>query len=181
MVTRSRTAALVALTLVGLGGFVASAAVAPGDRVPAPVERVHRYYIEGPSADYEFDSGGIGEVRPVTWTVPEDGDQMAVVEVSFEYRTIGRGPFVVSMRVGDPDADPGDDGTGGQVAVRPDRLELAPAPRRTTTTVRFLVPALEAGQRYEARVGVNSVFPGGSARNLIRTRKVLVTVELTPR
>jgi len=181
MVMRSRTAAVVALTLVGFGGFVASAAVAPGDQVPAPVERVHRYYVEGPSADYEYDSGGIGEVRPVTWTVPEDGDRLAVVEVSFEYRTIGRGPFVVTMRVGDPDADPGDDGTGGQVAVRPQQLELSPAPHRTATTVRYLVPALEAGQRYGARVGVNSVFPGGNGHNLIRTRKVLVTVELTPR
>ncbi len=179
MVTRSRMRALLALTLVGLGGFVASAAVAPGDRVPAPVEHVHRYYIEGPSADYEGDSGGIGGVRPVTWTVPEDGNRMAVVVVSFEYRTIGRGPFFVTTGVGDPDADPGDDGTGGQVAVRPEQLELAPAPRRTTTTVRFLVPGLEAGERYEARVGVNSVFPGGNGHNLIRTRKVLVTVELT--
>lgn len=172
---------LVALTLVGLGGFVASAAVAPGDRVPAPVERVHRYYVVGPSAEYEGDSGGIGSVGPVTLRVPEDGERAAVVQVSFEYRTKGRGPFEISVGVGDPTVDPGDDGTGGDVTVRPQSLELAPAPRRTATTVRFLVPVLDAGELYEADVGVNSVFAGANGSNVIRTRKMLVTVELTSR
>ena len=181
MVTRSRTAALVALTLVGLGGFVASAAVAPGDRVPAPVERVTRYYFEGPSAAYEGDSGVIGGIRPVTWRTPEDGDQTAVVEVSFVYRTKGSGPFNVGVGVSDPTVDPGDDGDAGDALIRPQQFELAPSPHQTATTVRFLVPELVAGTLYEASVGVNSVFPGGAGHNLIRTSKVLVTVELTSR
>ena len=179
MVARSRTAALVTLSLVGLGGFVSSAAVAPGDRVPAPVERVHRYYIEGPSADYVSDSGSVGQLPMLIWE-PGDVDQTAVVEVSFVYRTVGRGPFEMTVRAGDPDADPGDDGTGGQVAVRPRGFALAPVPRRTPMTVRFIVPALSSGQRYGLRVGVNSVFPD-RGRNLIRTSKMLVTVELTAR
>lgn len=182
MITRSRSTALLTVGLLGLGGFVASNAIAPGDpAVPAPVEQVHRYYGQGPTAIYEGDSGGIGSIVPLTLQVPSDGDRSAVVEVTFEYRTKGRGPFVADVSVRDPDVDPGDDGQGGRVAVRPEERALAPAPRRTTATVRFVVPSVAAGGVYATGFGVNSVFPGLRGRNEIRTRKVLVTVELTPR
>ncbi len=173
--------AVVTLALLGPGTMVASAAVAPGDRAPASVERVHRYYPAGPSADYSGDSGSLASGPPLTFRVPDVSDLMAVVEVSFEYRTKGTGPFRIGNSVGDPEADPGDDGTGGDVTVRPQEFELAPAPRPTTTTVRFVVPVLSAGQRYATEVGVNSVFARDNHDNIIRTRKMLVTVELTAR
>lgn len=152
--------------------FTGSAAVVPGQQaaVPTSVQRVVRYYAEGPSADYDGDAGSIGTVGPVVLTVSGEAVSTGVVEVSFQYRTRGPGPFVVNLGVREVD--------GPRATVRPDELTLAPAVDGASTTVRFLVPALAGGSTYEVHLGVNSVFRGRGV-NRVSTRKVLVTVELS--
>ena len=169
---RRRLAALSVLALATAAGFSASQAVAdgPAPSVPAPVERVEQYYVTGPSADYAVDTGAIGTVDPVVWDLPGDAARSAVVEASFQYRTIGAGPFVVTLRVHQ---------VGGETpAVEPAQLTLAPAPDGDTTSVRFLVPDVPGGHTYKAFVSVNSHPTPG--HNRIATRKLLVTVELSP-
>lgn len=138
---------------------------------PATVERVHRYYATGPGAEYESDNGGITGVPPLVVRVPAGGRWDAVVEVSFQYRTEGEGPFSTDLGVARSGHRSGPD-------ARPARFALAPAPTPTAATVRYLVPDLASGRRYEVGPGVNSVF---ADLNRILTRKVLVTVELTRR
>lgn len=172
MTTRRRLATLVALTLAGSGGFAAAAATAADDppQVPAAVERVHRFYKAGPSAEYGSDWGGIGVVHPLAWRSPEGAAGSAIIEASFQYRTHGAGPFQLSVgvkQVGGP-----------RVTVRPDHLLLAPAPDGGATTVRFLVADLAGGQDYQAFLGVNST-PPAHGHNKISTRKVVLTVDHT--
>ena len=66
---------------------------------PAQVERVHRYYRTGPSAEYHGDSGAIGQVRPLRFETTGGTPKVAVAEASFGYRTRGAGPFVVTISV----------------------------------------------------------------------------------
>jgi hypothetical protein len=171
-VIRRRLVVLSALAVATLAGFSASQAVAddPTPSVPAPVERVEQYYAVGPSAEYGGDSGAIGVVPPMVWEVPGDAGATGVIEVSFQYRTVGSGPFVVSLGVRQVG--------GARVVSQPDQLTLAPAPDSGATTVRFLVPDLAAGQAYKAFVGVNSSAAGG--HNKVTTRKMLVTAEVSP-
>ena len=172
MITRLRLAALAAVILVGSSGLVAAAVIAPGDHVqaPAPVERVHRFYAAGPSALYGSDFGSIGVVRPLVWQVPGTDPRTGVAEVSFQYRTRGPGPFVITLGVREAG--------GARSTVRPDQLVLASAPDGASTTVRFLVPDLAGGATYRATVGVNSTSPDRGHTNKITTSKVLVTVDL---
>ncbi len=164
----------VGLLVVGalVGGLTSSQAAEPRLAVSeaAPVDRAHRYYLEGPTAEYDGDAGAIGQVDPLAFEVPGEGPHVGVIEVSFEYRTEGAGPFVATLGIGDSDDH--------DVTVRPERLSLAKAPDRATATVRFLAPVLDGGATYKAYVGVNSAFPSGPP-NVIRTRKVLVTVEMS--
>lgn len=169
---RRRLVLLFVLLLATVAGFTASQALAdnPTPAVPSPVERVEAFYAIGPSADYAVDTGAIGTVDPVVWDLPGDAARSAVVEASFQYRTIGAGPFVVTLRVHQ---------VGGETpAVEPAQLTLAPAPDGDSTSVRFLVPDLPGGHTYKAFVSVNS-HPT-PAHNRIATRKLLVTVELSP-
>ena len=169
---RARIVLVALAPLLTCGGLVAVAATRAEQpaEVPAPVERVHRYYAAGPSAEYSGDSGGLATVAPMRWTVPAGGPTTdGVVEVSFRYRTKGDGPFVIDLGVRE-------DG-GPRAVVRPDELALAPVPGGTSTTVRFLVPDLASGHTYEAFLGVNSVPPDRGV-NRIRTSKVLVTVDM---
>ena len=168
MLTR-RLAGAVALTLAGLGGFAASAATSPAQD-PTPVDRVQRYYGTGPYAEYSGDSGGLGQVRPLRFVVPEGPTKTAVIEVSFQYRTKGVGPFVVTGGI--------EQVGGGDLVSRPDELALAPAARPDSTTVRYLTRGVEGGHTYRVFVGVNSGFPARGV-NRILTRRMLVTVELT--
>lgn len=170
MSTRRRVVSLLALVLVGSGGFAAAHALAPAVKSPSPVERVQRYYGVGPSAVYSGDSGGIGGVSPLQFEAPGAASRTGVVEASFAYRTRGQGPFVVSVGVRE---------TGGdEVTVRPGELKLAPAPHGASTTVRFFAPALVDGTTYEAHLGVNSVFAGPRGTNAVHTRHVVLTVDL---
>lgn len=168
---RHRLAVLSALALAVLAGFTASQAFAgdPTPTVPAPVERVEQFYAAGPSAEYGGDSGSIGSVDPLVWQIEGAVAQTAVIEASFQYKTVGTGPFVVTLGVREVG--------GTSVAGHPERLTLAPAPDGATTTTRFLVAGLQPGQSYKAFVGVNSVF--GQGHNKVATRKMLVTVELS--
>ncbi|MFC5176917.1 hypothetical protein [Nocardioides taihuensis] len=167
---RRRVVSVLVLVLVGSGGFVAAQALAPTVEQPGPVERVHRYYGAGPSAVYDGDSGGIGQVSPLQFQAPGAASRAGVVEASFSYRTRGPGPFVVSVRVGE---------VGGErVTVKPGELPLARAPHGGSTTVRFLAPELVDGTTYEAYLGVNSVFAGPRATNAVHTRHVVLTVDL---
>ncbi|WP_182525023.1 hypothetical protein [Nocardioides dongkuii] len=168
----------VASSLV-LGG-AAVAGVLPGpapttaDPTPAAVERAHGYLREGPAATYGSDYGAIAEVDPVVVEVPDEaGRYDAVVTVSFAYRTKGPGPFAAAVAV----REAGTSGDG--LTVRPGTLPLAPA-RRGTATLRFLVGGLTAGTSYDVLPSVSSTS-AGRWRNVVRTTKVLVTVDLTPR
>lgn len=172
MVTRRRLLLPVLLLLVGSGGFVTAAALTAERAVkqPTPVERVHRYYLAGPSAVYDGDSGGIGQVQPLRFETVGGTSRVGVVEASFGYRTRGTGPFVVTLGVREAG--------GPRVTVRPEQLVLAPAPEGGATTVRFLAPDLAGDTTYEAFLGVNSVF-AGTGRNAVHTRRVVLTVELS--
>ena len=135
------------------------------------VDRVQRFYTVGPWAEYT-DFGQIGAVTPLRWETSGLATQTGVVEVSFQYRTRGRGPFVVTFTV----REVGGPGT----TIRPGAFTIAPASKRAVTSVRFVVPQLSSGHTYEGEVGVNSVPPdGGVGINKITTSKAVVTVELT--
>ena len=170
--TRRRTLALSAATAVTAAAVFASGAaigVGRSAEVPSPVQRVQRYYLEGPSAVYSGDAGGIGEVSPIVVSLPDGGDRSAVVTMSFAYRTHGDGPFITTLGVKH---------AGAKVAVQPSRLTLAPAPTTDTATVRALVPGLAPNETYKFFIGVNSVF-GGPGGNAIRTHKVVVTIDVS--
>lgn len=163
---------VVVIGLVAGGGVAAAVLVTPkAVQVPAPVERVQRFHAVGPSAEYSGDTGGIGSVRPLIFDVGGDVEQTAVVEVSFRYRTRGDGPFTAGITLrGADDSRP---------LVRPSEVELGPAPDGDWTTLRFLAPAIDPGSSYRTYFEVNSVFAGRGS-NVIKTAKVLVTVELSP-
>ena len=159
--------ALLATTLVAVASASTRQEVV---QQPSAVERVHRYYRAGPSAVYDGDSGGIGQVRPLRFETTGGLSRVAVAEASFGYRTRGAGPFVVTFGI--------DQVGGPRVIVRPEQLVLAPAPDGAATTVRFLAPELADGATYKAYLGVNSVF-AGRGRNAVHTRRVVLTIELS--
>jgi len=162
-VRRLSVVALVATLL--LGTAVAAVALrANPPRDPQPVQSAHRYWASGPSATYGSDYGALGVVRPLRVAVPE-GTYDAVVTVSFDYRTHGPGPFLADLDL-------------PRVATRPDSHPL-PAADGAPATVRFLVEDLAGGRTYDFAPVVNSTTrPFGG--NRITTRRVLVTVDLTP-
>jgi len=151
-----------ALVLGTSAAAVALRASTPQD--PQPVQSAHRYWASGPSATYGSDYGGLGVVRPLRVAVPE-GSYDAVVTVSFDYRTHGPGPIRADLDL-------------GRVAARPDSHPL-PEADGAPATVRFLVEDLAGGRTYDVAPVVNSTTrPFGE--NRITTRRVLVTVDLTP-
>jgi len=169
--------AVLATVLAVAGAAVgATGALTGTDRaaVPTEVVRVSAYYPAGPSAEYGSDYGGIGEVDPVRFRVPDGGASYdAVVTVSLQYRAHGGGPFTFGLRV--------EDAAGKPVGARPQGLRLAPAAPPAGTTLRFLVRGLAPGSVYDAAIGVNSAFQTGGGRSVVTTSKVLVTVDLSPR
>lgn len=157
-----------------VAGVLPSAAPTTADPTPAAVERAHGYLREGPGATYGTDYIGVSEVDPVVVAVPDGaGRYDAVVTVSFAYRTKGPGSFSAELGVSETGA------SGRGLTVRPGTLPLESA-RRGTATLRFLVSGLEAGTSYDLLPGVGSTL-ARRGENVVRTTRVLVTAELTPR
>jgi hypothetical protein len=168
--TRSRT--LVVALLLLLAGSTAAYAAATRSQAPAPVVRVTQHWGQGPTARYGSDYGAIGEVRPLTFTVPDAATAYdAVVTVGLQYSTRGPGDFVVDTLLRLPHF-------GKVVATHPSQLRLARLDEPTSTTVRFLARDLPAGTTYEVSPTVNS-HPSRHPNRIV-TSRVVLTVDLTP-
>lgn len=110
---------VVATLVAGTGGAVAALA-GGGARDPQPVTRAAIFYGSGPSASYSGDVGGIGEVASLQLGTPADAAAYdAVVEVSYDARTRGPGPFVLELTVDTGGADGQDDPTTDDLRTRP--------------------------------------------------------------
>jgi hypothetical protein len=169
--TRSRTL-VVALLLLLLAGTATAYAAATRSHAPVTVVRVTQHWGQGPSAEYGSDYGGIGEVHPLTFTVPDAATAYdAVITIGLQYSTHGPGDFVVDTLLRLPHF-------GKVVTTRPAQLRLARLDEPTSTTVRFLARDLPAGTTYEVSPTVNS-HPS-SRPNRIVTSRVVLTVDLTP-
>ena len=172
--TMRRLAVPLSLLLVVIGAGVALAA--GSGHAPTPLVRAHHYWGAGPSASYDGDSGGIGEVEPFRVAVPGSAaSYAAVVTVSFDYRATGPGAFWLGLPVVEAGARPGDHGPPIE-PVRPATRRLA-ATTWTSATAQFVVPRLDGGTSYDVRPSVNAA--GGT--NRIATRHVIVTIDLQPR
>lgn len=173
---------VVATVVAGTGGAVAALA---GGRVqdPQPVTRAEIFYGTGPSALYSGDTGGIGEVAPLRVSTPSGAAAYdAVVEVSYDARTRGPGPFVlgISVDTGATGDDGGpDDPTADDLRTRPTGPVAVDPDTDGPATARWLVRGLEPGTTYDVTPAANS-SSRGRGTNAVRLRDVLVTVELAP-
>ena len=178
MITRLRPILLVLSLLLVSSAAVTAVAVerpsSPPDPDPDPVTRVTRTYVRGPAARFDDDSGTNRVLDPLLITVPEDGTYDAVVVAGFEYHTRGEGRFTATAAVREADQGP----TANLVAT-PRQLALRGSSRPTSTTTRFVVRGLRAGETYAVQPGV-VVSRQVSVTVDIRTRRVVLTVDLTP-
>ena len=166
--TRRALATVLAVLAVLVLGTAAAAYALRAGPVPQSVQREHRFWADGPTVSYGSNYGSISAVHPLFVEVPADAEAYdAVVTVSFEYRTSGRAPFTMSA------------GAQG-VDERPGRRPLPAREQWTSATMQFLLPSLEAGKRYRFSPGPSATPASGAGENRIYTRRVLMTVDLTP-
>lgn len=171
---KSRTVLGSLLLVVGLGTAVSASA--PGRSVPDPVTRFEAFFAKGPTARYTSASGSLSSPQPVTMSVPDDAARYdAVVTVTAQYVAEGEGPWTIGVamnRASRPQP----------LATRPGDylLEETRPGRPGTTTVRFLVSRLVGGADYSVAPTVDSTTSESPEPSRVATRKVVVTVELTP-
>lgn len=169
---------VVATLVAGTGGAVAALA-GGGARDPQPVTRAAIFYGSGPSASYSGDVGGIGEVASLQLGTPADAAAYdAVVEVSYDARTRGPGPFVLELTVDTGGADGQDDPTTDDLRTRPAGPATIDPRADGPATARWLVRGLDPGTTYRVTPSVSSSAPRRGT-NAVRLRDTLVSVELT--
>ena len=169
---------IIVLAGIVLGGAVlANAAVRSTDRVTGPATgliRSTRYWDVGPSADYDFDNGGIGTVPALRLTFPA-GTYDAVVTVTLDYRT-----------------SPPDDRFNASVVVRkgaefgpvvhptPAARPLRASTTRSSATLSFRLSGLNGGTEYWFSPSVNVPHRDADSKGSIAAQHVLMVVDATP-
>lgn len=137
------------------------------------ITRATRFYGNGPSAEYDFDSGSIGGVVPLRLSFPAGTTYDVVVTVSLDYRTSSDDRFVVGMTARR------DSEFGHIESVSPRERAISRSQARTSTTASFRLSDLEGAHEYWFSPSVNVSHRGGHHAS-ISSNHVLVVVEATP-
>jgi hypothetical protein len=167
--------AVVAATLttwvaVELAGPEAGSARAAAQRIE--VRRKMHYYAVGPTAQYDFDSGSIGVVRPLRQSFASGSTFEIVITISMNYRTSADDRFVVAPLVRR-------DGRYGPIVhVRPEARAVASTTTPTSNTTVFLINDLQGGHTYWFSPTVNVSRRVGD-HSSIASRKVVFVVDTT--
>jgi hypothetical protein len=172
---RIRSVISVAVVVATLTWVAIDVAGTDRDRVEAATQRAEprratRYYGVGPSAEYDFDSGSIGVVRPLRMTFASGSTHDLVVLISMDYRTSGDDPFVVAPLVRR------DTRLGPVVDTRPGRRAVAPSTAPTSSTTAFVIEDLRGGHTYWFSPTVN-VSRRVADRSSITSRHVVFVVD----
>src|SRR5262245_29787294 len=151
---RIRAIGLTAIVLAG-GGVIANAAVRAGSNArvtgPAPdLIRTTRGWAVGPSAEYDFDFGSIGVVRPLRLTLPGGQTYDVVFTVSMDYRTSPRPDrFIAGMTVREGAE------FGPIVVTTPKARSVGASRVDTSSTLTYQVSGLIGGTEYWISPTVN--------------------------
>jgi hypothetical protein len=178
MRTMRRTIAIVLASSVVLGTSIWAGAAArsrAANRAVAPAAgllRASRWWKVGPSAQYDFDNGVIGQVTPLQVALPEGANYKVVVSVSLDYRTSPDDRFVVGALVR-KDAE-----FGYVVDAFPRQRAVSASSVRTSTTALFQLSGLEGGHVYWISPTVN--VSARDQKASIVSRHVVVVVDATP-
>ncbi len=120
--------------------------------------------------------GGGGSIDRLPVTVPGDASAYdALVTVTFRYRTTGKGRYTLGLIAST-------DVRRNELTRRPATpWPLAASAVTTSSTVQFVVPALEAAQTYyfAPTASTSPLTPSHSSR--IATNNIVMTIQLTPR
>jgi hypothetical protein len=175
---RSVVALCAAAVVVGGGVWAVAVAGSRGDTSPSTpltsgIVRATRSYGAGPAAEYDFDSGAIGVVRPLRLRFPSGTSYDVVVTVSFDYRTSADDRFVVGLSVRR------DSEFGHRVSVTPPQRAIAGSTVRTSSTAVFRLVGLPGGHAYWFSPTVNVSETIGN-RSSIGSSRVLLVVDATP-
>jgi hypothetical protein len=127
----------------------------------------------GPSAQYHFDSGGIGDVAPLHLSFPAGTAYDVVVTVSLDYQTTADDRFVVGLWAR-RDAE-----FGHTESVSPAKRPISASTVRTSTTASFRLTDIQGGHEYWFSPTVNVSHRVGNHATITSSNLVLV-VELTP-
>jgi hypothetical protein len=168
-------AAVVAMLLVWLAVEVATTGTGRAGAADTPgteVRRATRYYDIGPSAEYDFDSGSIGVVRPLRVSFAAGTTFDVVITIAMNYRTSADDRFVVSPSVRR-------DGRYGPVVdPRPQARAVAASTKPTGGTTAFLINGLRGGHTYWFFPTVNVSRRVGD-HSSITSRHVVFVVDAT--
>ena len=175
---RAVVAVVVALGLLGAGGWAVVAPIASEgrvNRVPlrSGITRATRFYRVGPSAEYSYEYGSIGGVLPLVVSIPEGATYDVVVSVTLDYRTSPDDRFVVGLWVRRGSE------FGDHQRVAPRERPLSPSTTRTTTSASFRLSDVPGGHDYWFSPTVNVSEREGN-RASISTDGVLVVVDAVP-
>lgn len=174
---KMRSAISMAAVAATLMAWAAADGAATRDRVEAATVRTEprratRYYAVGPSAEYDFDSGAIGEVRPLRLSFASGNTFDLVIMISMDYRTSADDRFVVAPLVRR-------DGRFGPVVhARPVRRAVAPSTAPTSSTTAFVIDDLRGGHTYWFSPTVNVSRRVGN-RSSSSSRHVVFVVDST--
>jgi hypothetical protein len=127
----------------------------------------------GPSATYDFDNGGIGEVSALRSTFPNGSDYDAIVTVTLDYKTSPDDRFVTSTLVREGAE------FGPIVGATPHARPIEASTVRTATTITYRLTGLTGGAEYWYRPTVNVSHRDNRAS--IESHHVLMVVDATPR
>jgi hypothetical protein len=159
-------------------GIVANAAVKSrtNARETGPATRLiraTRYWDVGPSATYDFDSGDIGEVRPMRLTFPAGSDYDAVVTLTLDYRTSPPDDRFIAAVGAREGAE-----FGPVVHATPDQRPIHASTVRSSVTLTFRFSGLNGGTEYWFNPAVNVSDRAGN-RASIEAQHVLMVVDAT--
>ena len=135
--------------------------------------RATKYWDVGPSATYDFDNGGIGEVSALRSTFPNGSDYDAIVTVTLDYKTSPDDRFVTSTLVREGAE------FGPIVGATPHARPIEASTVRTATTITYRLTGLTGGAEYWFRPTVNVSHRDNRAS--IESHHVLMVVDATPR
>jgi len=171
---KSFVAAVTSVALLAGGAWAVSALGADAAVVTGPshgLTRSTKYWVVGPSASYDFDSGNIGTVTPLRVTLPP-GQSDVVVTISTDYRTSPDDRFVAGLFVRR------DRRYGHRVPVTPDMRALPATSARSLASLMFELTGLPGGHTYLFFPSVNVSQRDNKAS--IEASRVLMTVDSTP-
>jgi len=168
-------ASVAAMVLVWLAVEVATTGTGQAGAVGTSgteFQRATRYYGVGPSAEYDFDSGSIGVVRPLHLSFASGTTFDVVITIAMNYRTSADDRFVVSPLVRR-------DGRYGPIVdARPQARAVAASTTPTGGTTAFLINGLRGGHTYWFSPTVNVSRRVGD-HSSITSRHVVFVVDAT--